>query len=252
MLLVNAPSIGVAHREAVSKIINFGIPGITEDKEHVVYLEEPLCIHVSDPLNDYNKDANSPYGIQFDVEYIKKTNQITPCKNDGTDAIYTYGNRIRDYLKPWEVTQKRTNHSEPPVYDLLGDGDLTGLQQPSGYDQLSKCWDKIAENPSTRRAVMSTWIPWKDHEAHDPPCIMSISLEVYKKDYLSLVAFIRSNDILMGWGQNAIGLTAMLELSCNQLGYKVGYLETISRNAHIYYKRDKTDLNNMGFVYDGE
>ena len=247
MYNVNAPSIGAAHREAVGKIVKLGIPGITEDKEHVIYLEEPLCIHVSDPLNDYHKDANSPYGAQFDVEYIKKTCQITPRKNDGTDAVYTYGNRLRDYLRPiYKHVHVVAPEVEPKTYYLHGDGNL------NGYDQLTACWDKLAENPSTRRVVMSTWIPWKDHESHDPPCIMTVCFEVYKKDYLSLVAFIRSNDILMAWGQNAIGLTAMLELTCRQLGYQVGYLETISRNAHVYYKRDKTDLNNMGFIYDGE
>lgn len=244
MFSVNALSIGAAHREAVRKIVKLGVPGVTEDGEHVVYLEEPLCIHVSDPLNDYYKDANSPYGLQFDEYYIHKTCQITPRRNDGTDAVYTYGNRIRDYLQPQCVRDMGS------LSLLVGDGNMSN-HGPVGYDQLERCWEKIEENPATRRAVMSTWIPWKDHVSHDPPCIMTISLEVVRKEYLSLVAFIRSNDILMGWGQNAIGLTAMLELSCIHLGYKVGYLETISRNAHIYYKRDENYLNDMGFVYDG-
>ena len=244
MYTVNAPSIGVAHREAVGKIITYGVSGITEDKELVVYLEEPLCIHVSNPLHAYNKDVNSSYGEKFDEHYIHKTTRITPRKNDGMDAVYTYGNRIRDYLQPYGL------FGSDNMFSLVGDGDLEGLSEPAGYDQLSKCWEKLAENPGTRRAVMSTWIPWKDHESHDPPCIMVISLEISKDNRISLVAFIRSNDMLMAWGENAIGLTAILELSAAQLGCKVGYLETISRNAHVYYRKDQNYLNDMGFKYD--
>lgn len=243
MYTVNAPSIGVAHREAVGKIITYGVSGITEDKELVVYLEDPLCIHVSNPLHDYNKDVNSSYGAKFDEQYVHKTTHITPRKNDGMDAVYTYGNRIRDYLQPYGL------FGSDNMFSLVGDGDLEGLSAPAGYDQLEACWKKLQENPNTRRASMSTWIPWKDHESHDPPCIMVISLERYR-EYLSLVAFIRSNDILMAWGQNAIALTAILELSALQLGCKVSYLETISRNAHVYYKRDQNYLNDMGFKYD--
>lgn len=238
MYLINAPSIGTAHRDAVGKIIKLGVPGVTEDGERVVYLEEPLCIHVSNPLDDYNKDVNSPYGVQFDSAYIEKTTQITPKKNDGTDAVYTYGNRIRDYVYPELLLGSNV------MYRLNGDGNL------GGYDQLEKCWQKISINPSTRRAVISTWFPPDDHESHDPPCIMSISFEVHRGNYLSLVAFIRSNDILMGWGQNAIGLTALLHMMAIKLSYKVGYLETISRNAHVYYKRDANYLRRMGFTYD--
>lgn len=244
MYTVNAPSIGVAHREAVGKIIAYGVSGITEDKELVVYLEEPLCIHVSNPLHAYNKDVNSSYGEKFDEHYIHKTTRITPRKNDGMDAVYTYGNRIRDYLQPYGL------FGSDNMFSLVGDGDLEGLSEPAGYDQLSKCWEKLAENPGTRRAVMSTWIPWKDHESHDPPCIMVISLEISKDNRISLVAFIRSNDMLMAWGENAIGLTAILELSAAQLGCSIGYLETISRNAHVYYRKDQNYLNDMGFKYD--
>ena len=243
MYLVKAPSIGAAHREAVGKVINFGISDITEDKEAVVYLTYPLCIHVSDPLNPYNKDANSPYGEQFSERYIHKTCQITPKLNDGTDAVYTYGNRIRDYLQPYGI------FGSDNMFVLVGDGDVCD-QGSLGFDQLEACWKKLAENHNTRRAAMSTWIPWKDHKSHDPPCIMALSLERDREDYLSLVAFIRSNDILSAWGQNAIGLAAMLELSALQLGCNVGYLETISRNAHVYYKRDQNYLNDMGYVYD--
>lgn len=249
MFNVSTESIGAAHLEAVRKVCKLGVPDITEDGEHVVKLNEPLCIHVSNPLHDYSKFINSPYGVKFDEIYEGKVIGITPMNHDGLDPVYTYGNRIRDYPRPVEAPQKRTHPDELPVYGIFGDGDIRQLQHYGGYDQLDACLKKFADNPNTRRAAMSTWVPYKDHESHDPPCIMVIHLEVVEGK-LTLVAFIRSNDILMAWGENAIGLTAVLHHAVRQLGYQVGYLETISRNAHVYFKRDQTDLRSMGIMYD--
>lgn len=250
MLSVSTESIGAAHLEAVKKVCRFGIPDVTEDGEHVVELEEPLCIHVSNPLHEYDKFVNSPYGVKFDEVYEGKVIGVTVKNHDGLDPVYTYGNRFRDYLQPVEAPQKRTNPTELPVFDLLGDGDVRGLQWYGGYDQLKRCLEKLRDNPSTRRAVMSTWIPWMDHESNEPPCVMVVSFEINRKKELSLVAFIRSNDILMAWGENAIGLTAIQHLAAKQLDLKIGYLETISRNAHVYFKRDQNYLRQMGVMYD--
>jgi thymidylate synthase len=79
---------------------------------------------------------------------------------------------------------------------------------------------------------------------------MVVSFEINKAKELSLVAFIRSNDILMAWGENAIGLTALQHYVSRQLGLHMGYLETISRNAHVYFKRDQNYLRQMGVMYD--
>lgn len=242
MYNIAAESAGVAHHLAVKKITEIGVPDITEDGEHVVKLEEPLCIHISDPLHGYNKHVKSPYGLNFDAEYIEKVLHVTAKRNDGTDAVYTYGNRFRDYLQPG-------HRSLDDHFQLLGDGDLDGWNEPMGYDQLGACVTKLTHNPKTRRAVMSTWIPWKDHGCDEPPCIMVVDLKVCK-DALTLVAYIRSNDILMAWGENVVGLTAILVNTAKNLNMRVGYIETISRDAHVYYKRDQNYLRDMGIMYD--
>ena len=249
MLNVSTESIGAAHLEAVKKVCRFGVHDITEDGEHVVELEEPLCIHVSNPLHEYDKFIKSPYGVQFDEVYEGKVISVTPKRHDGTDAVYTYGNRFRDYLQPM-IALGVTTPGSPPVFNLYGDGDLSDDMHALGYDQLKKCLEKLRDNPSTRRAVMSTWIPWMDHESSEPPCVMVVSFEINKAKELSLVAFIRSNDILMAWGENAIGLTALQHYVSRQLGLHMGYLETISRNAHVYFKRDQNYLRQMGVMYD--
>lgn len=250
MIQISAESIGIAHRDAVAKICRVGIPDVTEDGEHVVKLEEPLCIHVSNPRHDYSKFVNSPYGKNFDDVYKGKVTGITPRNNDGLDPTYTYGNRIRDYLQPY-IIENRTILGEPPSFNLCGDGDLYS-RESLGYDQLKVCLEKLQHNPSTRRAVMVTWIPWKDHESKEPPCIVAVDLKINSRKELTLVAFIRSNDILMAWGENAIGLLALQEMAARILQVNVGYLETISRDAHVYYKRDQTDLRSMGIMYEGE
>lgn len=244
MLNVSTESIGAAHLEAVKKVCRLGVHDITEDGEHVVELEEPLCIHVSNPLHEYDKFIKSPYGVQFDEVYEGKVIGVTPRRYDGTDAVYTYGNRFRDYLQPYGI------FGSDNMFALVGDGDLSDDMYALGYDQLVKCLEKLRDNSSTRRAVMSTWIPWKDHESNEPPCVMVVSFEINRKRELSLVAFIRSNDILMAWGENAIGLTALQHYVSQQLGLHMGYLETISRNAHVYFKRDQNYLRDMGVMYD--
>lgn len=249
MLNVSTESIGAAHLEAVKKVCRLGVNDITEDGEHVVELEEPLCIHVSNPLHEYDKFIKSPYGVQFDEVYEGKVIGVTPKRHDGTDAVYTYGNRFRDYLQPM-IALGVTAPGSPPVFNLYGDGDLSDDMHALGYDQLVKCLEKLRDNPSTRRAVMSTWIPWMDHESNEPPCVMVVSFEINKAKELSLVAFIRSNDILMAWGENAIGLTSLQHYVSRQLGLRMGYLETISRNAHVYFKRDQNYLRDMGVMYD--
>lgn len=252
MYSISTVSIGAAHLAAVQKVISSGIPGVTEDGEYIVRLKEPLSIHVSDPLHGYNKFVNSPYGCKFDEVYEGKVIGITPMKHDGLDPVYTYGNRIRDYPQPtkWKNgTIILGDDIDGCELRILGDGDLGRLDHHMGYDQLYACVDKLRANPNTRRAVMSTWVPYKDHKSHDPPCIMTICLEVVE-DALTLVAFIRSNDMLMAWGENAIGLTAIQHFIAHELKLPVGYLETISRNAHVYYKRDQTDLRTMGIMYE--
>ena len=248
MIQISAESIGIAHRDAVAKICRVGIPDVTEDGEHVVKLEEPLCIHVSNPRHDYSKFVNSPYSKNFDDVYKKKVIGITYRRNDGLDPTYTYGNRIRDYLQPY-IVENRTILGEPPSFNLCGDGDLYNGKS-CGYDQLKVCLEKLQHNPSSRRAVMVTWIPWKDHESEEPPCIVVVDLKINSRKELTLVAFIRSNDILMAWGENAIGLLALQEMAAHILHVDIGYLETISRDAHVYYKRDQTDLRSMGIMYD--
>jgi thymidylate synthase len=96
---------------------------------------------------------------------------------------------------------------------------------------------------------MSTWIPWMDHAREEPPCIMVVDLKVCK-EALTLVAYIRSNDILMAWGENVVGLTAILVNTAKNLNMRVGYLETISRDAHVYFRRDQNYLRSMGIMYD--
>lgn len=244
MLNVSTESIGAAHLEAVKKVCRLGVHDITEDGEHVVKLEEPLCIHVGDPLHEYSKFVKSPYGAKFDAVYEGKVVSITPRNHDGLDPTYTYGNRIRDYLRPEIVA------GNPPTYNLVGDGDIPEDLHPLGYDQLEVCIEKLQHNPSTRRAIMCTWIPWLDHESEEPPCIVAVDLKINSDNKLTLVAFIRSNDILMAWGENAIGLVTIQQFVAKRLGIRTGYLETISRDAHVYFKRDQTDLRTMGVMYD--
>jgi thymidylate synthase len=59
----------------------------------------------------------------------------------------------------------------------------------------------------------------------------------------------RSHDMLSAYGANVYGLAHMQKLICDEINelsinkITIGTLTTISSSAHIYWKRDKQELN---------
>lgn len=51
--------------------------------------------------------------------------------------------------------------------------------------------------------------------------------------------------MLSAWGANAYGLAHLMKYVCDQIDQPItiGTLTTISSSAHIYWKRDKQELN---------
>ena len=67
---------------------------------------------------------------------------------------------------------------------------------------------------------------------------------------LNCHALFRSNDMLSAWGGNAFGLTGLQKLVLDRIKFKIGgrcdlsmgWLETTSISAHIYWTRDHDQL----------
>ncbi|PKL59572.1 MAG: thymidylate synthase [Methanomicrobiales archaeon HGW-Methanomicrobiales-4] len=267
MILIQRETIGQAHEEVVRIIAERcgGETRVTEDGETTFDPEEPVCIHIESPMSSPMKSSASLFGDGFSDLYQASLYTITRRKNDGTDATYTYGNRLRDYpvatIKR-EITGRSVirrgidrlmqgcgyipaGSSEELSYH--GDGNLGGI------DQIQKSIiSRLIENPTSRRAVAITWSPVFDLVRDEPPCLQIVQCLIDRRQHLNLVCLFRSNDMLSAWGQNAYGLAHMQKFILDGVNegrkkkgeepLKQGWLETISISAHMYITRDQLEL----------
>lgn len=102
-------------------------------------------------------------------------------------------------------------------------------------DQIDQVIAKIERDDQTKQAVAVTWIPEKDNESNDPPCLMLVDFKVYN-NRLQLVAYFRSNDYYAALPANVFLLTELAHyISIRALGHSgLGPLTVISNGAHIY------------------
>ena len=267
MILIRKRSIGQAHEEVIREIAKRceGKVRVTEDGEYTWDPEEPICIHVEEPFSEPMRSGASLFGEKFSEQYQASLYTVTPRRNDGTDAVYTYGNRLRDYPRA-RVT---INQNKPDkkggliqgvlkrfgyvpaqscgALSFLGDGNL------GGFDQIQESIiNRLVTNPESRRAIAITWFPEKDISADEPPCLQIVQAVIDKTDKLNVVCLFRSNDMLSAWGQNAYGLAHLQKYICEQINQHKkgneenitpGWLETISISAHMYFHRDQLELN---------
>jgi thymidylate synthase len=267
MILIQRQTIGQAHEEVVRIIAERcqGETRVTEDGETTYDPEEPVCIHIELPMGSPMKSSASLFGDRFSEQYQASLYTVTRRKNDGTDATYTYGNRLRDY--PVATSRNdipgRSYFAKiidqimygfgyvPACYSgeisYLGDGNLGGI------DQIQKSIiDRLIENPTSRRAIAITWSPVFDLARDEPPCLQIVQCLIDRKDNLNLVCLFRSNDMLSAWGQNAYGLAYMQKFIVDGVNegrekkgeelVKQGWLETISNSAHMYFTRDQLEM----------
>ncbi len=175
--------------------------------------------------------AGCPFGVGFTAAYKKQFLTLTPPREDGRQATYTYWNRHEDY--PQEINQK-----------MWGNGDGQGLKQ------ITALIYKLAGDPNSRRALSVTWCPMIDMYAVDPPCMIFIQI-VIRNGKVNIRTLFRSQDILLGLCENLVGVSALLEYITNEINrvagtsYEVGTLILVTIIPHIYHKRDQNYLDIM-------
>ena len=267
MIQIQRLTIGEAHEDVVRIIAERcqGMTRVTEDGEVTYDPEEPVCIHIDSPMSRPMKSSASLFGEGFSDLYQSSLYTVTKRKNDGTDATYTYGNRLRDYPEASLQTGTARGSILKKGVDRLmsilgyvpriskgeiffrGDGNLGGI------DQIQKSIiDRLIESPNSRRAIAITWFPVFDISREDPPCLQFVQCLIDKNQHLNLICLFRSNDMLSAWGQNAYGLAHMQKYILDGInegrakkGQDLliqGWLETISISAHMYVRRDQLEL----------
>lgn len=86
----------------------------------------------------------------------------------------------------------------------------------TGVDQLFQVIQKIKENPTDRRIIMTAWNPAALPEMALPPCHMFVQFYV-GKDGLSLQLYQRSCDMGLGVPFNIASVTSMMNLKVELL-----------------------------------
>jgi len=202
--LINECTVSDAHQMIVKRIVEYGLPLLTEDGEATLELPYPLCVHIDSPLRVPRILPTVGIGPQMMREYSQQMRTVA----EDTTFSYTYGNRLLDY---------------------------------NGIDQLQSVINRLNCTPTSRRAIMHTWMVPVDIKAEHVPCMQIVQF-LRRNDKINCVAVFRSNDMLMAWGANAYALADMLKVVADGVNCEVGYLETYSISAHIYHMRDATTL----------
>ena len=102
-----------------------------------------------------------------------------------------------------------------------------------GVDQLIDCIDKIKNNPTSRRIVMSAWNPSDLNKMALPPCHMFVQFYVANNE-LSSQMYQRSADMGLGVPFNIASYALLTRIIAQICGLKCGdFVHTIG-DAHIY------------------
>ena len=91
--LINECTVSDAHQMIVKRIVEYGLPLLTEDGEATLELPYPLCVHIDSPLRVPRILPTVGIGPQMMREYSQQMRTVA----EDTTFSYTYGNRLLDY-----------------------------------------------------------------------------------------------------------------------------------------------------------
>lgn len=101
------------------------------------------------------------------------------------------------------------------------------------YDQLKSVLKEAATNPSSRRLLVSAWMPDEFGEMALPPCHFAWQINI-SGTHIDLVWFQRSVDVALGLPYNIASYAMLLILIGEHLGLKPRCLIGQLANTHIY------------------
>lgn len=161
---------------------------------------------------------------------------------DGADSLGSvYGVQWRK----WPAYKILLASQQPRIDDALGRGYrlVSGFEEGGAskvllykpIDQLRQCLDTIMSNPSDRRIIFHAWNPAQLEEMALPPChlLYQFLVNVQRKE-ISLVLYIRSNDLGLGTPFNLVGGALLTHLVGRLTGYTPKWFTYFIGDAHIY------------------
>ena len=108
-------------------------------------------------------------------------------------------------------------------------------QKPNGQtvDQLTEVIERIKNNPTDRRLIVSAWNPGEIDQMALPPCHIMFQFFVEGK-HLSLQMYQRSNDLFLGVPFNIASYSLLLSMVAHVTGLKPKEFIHVMGDTHIY------------------
>ncbi|CAB3289941.1 Putative thymidylate synthase [Methanocaldococcus lauensis] len=208
-MYIKKPSVALAYECLVKEILKNGKVIITEDGQRCKEILNVLVEITNPKLKTIS--SKYPFGKKAIESYTKQL--LYGSESEG-EFVYNYYERIREY----------------PSYD-----------KKLKNDQIDYVIKKLNSNPTSRRCVISLWNPFIDQKVKDVPCLNHITFTKRENNLYMTVVF-RSNDILLAFHSNALGLIKLGELVAEKTNSELKRYTHFIVNAHIYIDRDKTEI----------
>lgn len=108
-------------------------------------------------------------------------------------------------------------------------------QKPDGgtVDQIKDVIERIKNNPTDRRLIVSAWNPGEIDQMALPPCHIMCQFFV-EGEYLSLQMYQRSNDMFLGVPFNIASYSLLLAMVAQVTGLKPKEFIHVMGDTHIY------------------
>lgn len=269
MYTIVANNIGDAHEKVVRLILQGRNPNeimnevLTEDKEQTLEYPEPVNIHVTDPFAQPMMSRRVMFGELSMNAYRDEILKPRPLVDRPglPDFSYLYSNLIWDYptggatlVKEWKADENAPINTTGKTKVIRAEWEK-GNGKGDGIDQVKYVVNKLTAEPASRRCVVSLFNPYGHPQMDDPPCLNHIQFMI-RNNELNMHALFRSNDMLSAWGGNAFALAWFQKEVLTRVNsatpgspYKMGWLETTSISAHIYFKRDAHEADKFKGFY---
>lgn len=219
MLTVRVPNVNHAYPAGLTLIASDGVPRPSR-YGNVIVVPESVCTTYYNPVNRVlfhaERDAN-PFFHLFEALWMLTGAQDVECLK---------------YLLPRMAEFSDNGASYHGAYGYR-------WRKHFGFDQISAAIEELRKDPTSRRIMIQIWDAREDlgTKSKDIPCntLLKLEADAISTDRVNMTLFNRSNDVIWGaYGANAVQFSVLLEYVALMAGLRVGRLEQISSNYHVY------------------
>ena len=104
----------------------------------------------------------------------------------------------------------------------------------NGFDQIASLRDKLANNPTDRRMIISGWRPDALEDLSLPCCHYAYQFYVRDGKYIDMLWTQRSVDMMIGLPSDIVFAAAWLIAIANEFGYEPGNIKMCLGDCHVY------------------